>query len=70
MEFRTRDFSWEQNRLYCRRKLTGFSIVQDETYPVMWRVRRPDGTLTDMVNRTRARDAAQFLALTALNMNT
>ena len=28
----------------------------------MYRVRRPDGTLTDMVNLTRARDAAQCFA--------
>jgi len=34
-------------------------IVQDAKYPAMWRVRTPDGKLSDMVNRVRARDAAQ-----------
>jgi hypothetical protein len=32
----------------------------------LWRVRLPDGGLTDMLNRTRARDAAVSLALAAL----
>jgi hypothetical protein len=43
-------------------------IVPDEKYPaVMWRVRLPDGRLTDMVNRTRAKDAAISIALSILN---
>jgi hypothetical protein len=29
-------------------------IVPDKTYPRMWRVVRSDGSLSDMVNRTRA----------------
>ena len=33
-------------------------IVPDETYPDMCRVRWPDGTLSDMVNLSRAIDAA------------
>jgi DTW domain-containing protein YfiP len=32
-------------------------IVPDATYPGMYRIRRPDGSLSDMVNLTRARDA-------------
>jgi len=43
-------------------------IVPDEKYPtVMWRVERPDGTLTDMVNRARAKDAAITIGLKLLN---
>jgi hypothetical protein len=34
---------------------------------LMWRVRRPDGTLTDMLNRTRAKDAATSIAVAMLN---
>jgi hypothetical protein len=30
------------------------SVVLDGKYPGMWRVQRPDGSLTDMVNLTRA----------------
>jgi hypothetical protein len=35
----------------------------------MWRVRLPDGSLTDMVNRTRAKDAAVSIALRLLNVS-
>jgi hypothetical protein len=35
-------------------------IVPDSTYPGMYRVRWPDGTLSDMVNLTRANDAVAF----------
>ena len=40
-------------------------IVPDTTYPEMWRVVRPDGNLTDMVNKTRAMDLAFGRAETA-----
>lgn len=33
-------------------------IVRDERYSDMWRVVRPDGSLSDIVNRARAKDAA------------
>jgi hypothetical protein len=33
----------------------------------MWRVRLPDGHLTDMVNLSRAKDAAASHALATLN---
>jgi hypothetical protein len=36
----------------------GYTVVPDSKWPNMYRVRSPDGTLTDMVNLTRARDAA------------
>jgi hypothetical protein len=32
-------------------------IVPDPKWPGMYRVRRPDGSLSDMVNLTRAKDA-------------
>jgi hypothetical protein len=34
------------------------ALVPDAVRPGMWRVRRPDGTLTDMMNLARAKDAA------------
>jgi hypothetical protein len=37
-------------------------VEPDAKWPRMYRVRRPDGTLTDMVNLTRARDAARTFA--------
>lgn len=42
-------------KLPPRRK--GHQIVPEETWSGMFRIRRPDGTLTDMVNLTRALDA-------------
>jgi hypothetical protein len=35
----------------------GFVIVPDAKWPGMYRVWHPDGTLSDMVNLTRAKDA-------------
>ena len=49
---------WKGPRLYADKRLSGYSVIEDERYPGMWRVRRPDGSLTDMVNITRAKDAA------------
>jgi hypothetical protein len=40
----------------------GFVVVPDSDWPGMYRVRLLDGNLTDMVNLTRARDAAQVFA--------
>jgi hypothetical protein len=39
-----------------------YSVVPDAEYPNMYRVKRPDGSLTDIVNLTRARDAARSFA--------
>jgi hypothetical protein len=36
-------------------------IVPDEKYADMYRIRRPDGSLTDMLNRTRVKDALRSL---------
>jgi hypothetical protein len=37
-------------------------LVPDKIYPGMWRVVGPSGTLSDMVNKTRAQDVAWRLA--------
>jgi hypothetical protein len=42
-------------------------VVPDEKYPGMWRVRSPDGRLSDMANITWAKDAAVTMALVVLN---
>jgi hypothetical protein len=53
---------WKGDNLFCARKKV-LGIVPDAKYPgVMWRVRYPDGTLSDMVNRSRAKDAAVLAA--------
>jgi hypothetical protein len=38
------------------------AITPDERYSNMYRVRLPDGSWSDMVNRTRARDAARIIS--------
>jgi len=44
-------------------KLPVKSVVPDQVYPHMWRIQSRDGQLSDMVNLSRARDAAITLAL-------
>ena len=59
---------WHGDRLLLRAGRRLLSAVQpDPEWPGMWRVRLPDGDLSDMANRTRAKDAAQLLALATLN---
>ena len=41
---------------------TQVRLVPDKIYPGMWRVVGPSGTLSDIVNETRAKDVAWSLA--------
>jgi hypothetical protein len=43
------------------------TVEPDSKYTGMYRIRFPDGSLSDMVNLTRAKDAALAFALQALN---
>ncbi len=43
------------------------SVEPDAKYPFLFRVRYPDGHLSDVVNLTRAKDAACWVALRSLN---
>src|SRR5262249_62416523 len=56
---------WAAARIECRLfaggKFTGVVVRQDERWPTMWRVCRGD-TVSDMVNLSRAKDAAQVWA--------
>jgi hypothetical protein len=53
------DLMWDRMTLRQRRGgRVMATIVPDEAWPAMWRVRMPDGHLIDMVNLTRAKDAA------------
>jgi hypothetical protein len=49
-------------QLYYGSNPLPWSVVEDDRYPGMWRVRSGDGTLSDMTNLTRAKDAAMTLA--------
>jgi hypothetical protein len=57
-----RNSVWKGNDLIFRRRVVA-SIEPDSKYPNMWRVRLPNGHVTDMVNRSRAKDAAVGLAV-------
>jgi hypothetical protein len=58
---------WDGDQLYragSRRPL--LTLIRDEKYPCMWRVRMPDGRLSDIANRTWAKEAAAAIALSIL----
>jgi hypothetical protein len=38
------------------------SVKPDDRYPTMWRIHWPDGSVSDMVNLARAKDAAMAIA--------
>lgn len=57
--------TWRGNWL-CEKRRRLIEIVPDAKYPGMWRVRQA-GQLSDMVNKTRAKDAAVGWALQILN---
>jgi hypothetical protein len=65
----TADFVWKGDRLFLGRRFI-ISIERDAKWLQMWRVRCPDGRPSDMVNRIRAKDAAQFIALRHVNQST
>jgi hypothetical protein len=64
-----RNLVWDdkQVRLYSIRGRVLAAIEPDREWPGMWRVRMPDGRLTDMLNLSRAKDAAASLALAVPN---
>jgi hypothetical protein len=68
MRINSQRLRWVGDELvYGRRTL--LRIERDGIYPEMWRVRLPEGSLTDMVNRTRAKDAAVSIALSFLEVS-
>jgi hypothetical protein len=56
---------WVSRELHCGRQVVA-TIEPDDVWPKMWRVRLPNGQLSDMVNLTRAKDAAVHLAHEAI----
>src|SRR5262245_30336891 len=65
--YANRDLQWRGDWL-CLRQRKIVQIVRDQQYPSMWRIRLPDGTVTDMLNRSRVRDATRSVALTVLSV--
>jgi len=58
---------WKGDTLRLRSGGPSVKIIRDDRHPGMCRVRLPDGRLSDMVNRARARDAARTILLGILN---
>jgi hypothetical protein len=56
---------WEGDSLLGSGRVVA-TVEPDSEWPGLWRVRIPDGCLSDKVNRTRARDVAETMALEAL----
>src|SRR5262245_52127346 len=54
---------------YGRRRTPLARVVPDEKYPTMWRIHWPSGEVSDMVNLTRAKDAATAIALRGMPGN-
>lgn len=63
--YATNELAWKGDRLQGGNQHV--DLVPDSKWPGMWRVKRPDGTLTDMANHTWARDAAKPILLSILN---
>jgi hypothetical protein len=61
------DLRWDGNRLRMRSGRPLAIVVPDPDWDGMWRVRMPNGNVSDMVNLARAKDAAQSIALASLN---
>ena len=65
-----RDLIWDGSSCGCfPAGAVCCAIEPDKTWPGMWRVRLPDGYLTEMVNLSRAKDAAASLTLAVLNQH-
>ena len=63
------DLHWDGNRLMRvgQGRAPAITLVPDPHYPDLWRVQLPDGTTTDLLNKTRARDAAKLILPEILN---
>lgn len=57
---------WDGLQLRYRRRVVA-TLVAEEAWPKLYRVHLPNGRVTDMVNLTRAKDAAVTLVMHALN---
>jgi hypothetical protein len=65
--YTTKNLVWEDNRLIHRASASHLDVIPHTKWPGMFRVVRPDGIVSDMTNRARARDAAKSILLGMLN---
>jgi hypothetical protein len=57
-EYRPRDLKWDGRQLRLRSERLLATVEPDGTWLRMFRVRLPNDRITDMVNLSRAKDAA------------
>jgi hypothetical protein len=57
---------WDGDRLLLGSGRLVAMVEVDAEYSTLWRVWLPDGHVSDMANRTRAKDAAETIALAVL----
>jgi len=55
----SKDRGFAIRKLYDGTVNTGLTVRPDSKWPGMWRVHYPDGEVSDMVNISRATDAAR-----------
>ena len=65
MTYEQRDLNWRGLKLYHGRRFMA-EVVPDDTHVGTWRVKIGNG-LSDMVNLSRAKDAACCLTVSRLN---
>jgi hypothetical protein len=66
-EYRTRALKWHGRKLRLKAGCLLATVEPDRRWVGMFRIRLQNGQLTDIVNITRAKDAAIALALADLN---
>ena len=62
-----RDLIWKGDKLMLGTRNTGVKVIPDQQWPKMYRVEYPPGTVSDMANLSRARDAAIGMVASHLN---
>jgi hypothetical protein len=62
-----KDMEWNSHELRLTTGRLLATVKPDPDWPGLWRAHMADGHVTDMVNLSRAKDAASILALAALN---
>jgi hypothetical protein len=62
------EFTWKGDKLtHLNSTRPAAELIRDTTYPTMWQFRLADGTLSDLFNRTRAKNNAIVASLSDWN---
>ena len=61
------DITWKKDVMYSGGRKTEWTLKKDTEYPKLWRIWFPDGNVSDIYNKTRAKDNAAKLYLASTN---